>query len=415
MTEPARTPSAGCLSHLVVLDLSRVFAGPLAGQILADFGADVIKIEHPVHGDDVRHLGIHRKDAEGRETGETSSFLAMNRGKRSVAIDLKASEGQALVRKLAEQADVVIENFKAGTLDRYGLGYEDLKAINPRLVYCSITGFGQTGPSADLPGYDPLFQALSGLMSITGVPDGDPGAGPNLVGYSVSDITAGLYATIAILGAIAHRDQGGNGQHIDLALLDAQVAALSHIAMNYLVSGRTPVRAGSASQITCPWQAFHCRDGDLMIAVGNDRQFVRLCDVLGIPGTGADPQFRTNRDRMANRKMLLSRLDSAFLQRDVQEWTRLLTEADVPCSAINSIPQMLEDPQIRHRQMVIELPHEQTGTVQLIANPVRFSETPAVYRRPPPALGADTQAVLAEKLALSAAEIAALSEAGVIR
>ncbi|MFC0278434.1 CaiB/BaiF CoA transferase family protein [Falsigemmobacter intermedius] len=415
MTETHQNAPKGCLSHLRVLDLSRVFAGPYAGQILADFGAEVIKIEHPKFGDDVRHLGIHRKDAEGNDLGETSSFLAMNRGKQSVAIDLKDPKGQELVRRLAADADVVIENFKSGTLDRYGLGYADLKAVNPKIIYCSITGFGQTGPSAELPGYDPLFQALSGLMSITGVPDGAPGAGPNLVGYSVSDITAGLYATIAILAAATHRDNGGSGQHIDLALLDAQVAALSHIATNFLVSGKTPVRAGSASQITCPWQAFRCADRDLMIAVGNDRQFKKLCDVLGLPEVGADPRFATNRDRMANKPALLPQLEAAFAQRTAAEWEALLTPADVPCSPINTIPQMLEDPQIRHRGMVVDLPHERTGTVSLIANPIRFSETPARYDRAPPRLGADTVGVLQRHLGLSAEEVEALKASGTIR
>jgi crotonobetainyl-CoA:carnitine CoA-transferase CaiB-like acyl-CoA transferase len=233
---------AGCLSHVRVLDLSRVFAGPWAGQMLADFGADVIKVKHPIHGDDVRRMGVAHKDAQGRDTGETSSYLAMNRGKRSIGIDISKPSGQALVQRLVASSDVLIENFKTGNLARYGLDYAALRTVNPRLVYCSITGFGQSGPYSELPGYDPIFQAMSGLMSITGVPDGQPGAGPNLVGYSVSDITAGYYATIAILAALNHRDRvSGQGQHIDLALLDAQVHAGSHVAMNYLLSGRMPV------------------------------------------------------------------------------------------------------------------------------------------------------------------------------
>ena len=273
---------AGSLSHVRVLDLSRIFAGPWAGQLLADFGADVIKVEHPRGGDDVRRLGVPHKDAQGRDTGETSSYLAANRGKRSICIDISKPAGQALVRRLTETSDVLIENFKTGNLARYGLDYAALRAINPRLVYCSITGFGQSGPYCELPGYDPIFQAMSGLMSITGVPDGAPGAGPNLVGYSVSDITAGYYATIAILAALSHRDQvSGAGQHIDLALLDAQVHAVSHIAMIYLSSGKMPVRAGAASQSTCPWQVFDCADMPLMLAVGNDQQFARLCEAMG--------------------------------------------------------------------------------------------------------------------------------------
>ena len=275
---------AGCLSHVRVLDLSRVFAGPWAGQMLADFGADVIKVEHPVHGDDVRRMGVAHTDAQGRDTGETSSYLAMNRGKRSITIDISKPSGQALVKRLADKSDVLIENFKTGNLARYGLDHTALRTSHPHLVYCSITGFGQSGPYGDLPGYDPIFQAMSGVMSVTGVPDGQPGAGPSLVGYSVSDITAGYYAAIAILAALNHRDRvSGQGQHIDLALLDAQIHAVSHVAMNYLVSRKVPVRAGAASQITCPWQAFDCADVPLMLAVGNDQQFARLCETLGRP------------------------------------------------------------------------------------------------------------------------------------
>ena len=304
---------AGCLSHVRVLDLSRVFAGPWAGQMLADFGADVIKVEHPVHGDDVRRMGVAHKDAQGRDTGETSSYLAMNRGKRSIGIDISKPSGQALVKRLAATSDVLIENFKTGNLARYGLDYAALRTINPRLVYCSITGFGQSGPYSELPGYDPIFQAMSGLMSITGVPDGQPGAGPNLVGYSVSDITAGYYATIAVLAALNHRDRvSGQGQHIDLALLDAQVHAVSHIAMHYLASGKMPVRAGAASQVTCPWQAFDCADMPLMLAVGTDQQFSRLCETLGLPELATDARFVTNRKRMEHKSALIPMLAERF-------------------------------------------------------------------------------------------------------
>ncbi|WEX08725.1 CoA transferase [Chelativorans sp. AA-79] len=400
---------SGCLSHIRVLDLSRVFAGPWATQILADFGAEVIKVEHPVYGDEARHLGVHRLDEAGNETGETSSFLAMNRGKQSVAIDFKSAEGRELIRRLAAKCDVVVENFKSGTLDRQGLGYEDLKAINPDIIYCSITGFGQTGPYAHLPGYDPLFQAMSGLMSITGVPDGEPGAGPNLVGFSVSDIIAGLYAAIAVLGAVSHRDNGGSGQHIDLSLLDCQMAALSHIGMNYLVSGRMPVRAGAASQTTCPWQAFRCADMDLMIAVGNDRQFAKLCEVLGLEGVAEDARFRTNRDRMAHKAILVSILAECFSRRTAAEWRTDLDRAGVPSSPINNFRQALEDPQIAHREMLFEMPHPQHGPFRFFANPIRYSETPASYRKYPPQLGADTARVLQELLDLGSEEISSLA------
>lgn len=404
----------GCLSHVRVLDLSRVFAGPWATQILADFGAEVIKVEHPKGGDDIRHMGLHRTDEAGADIGETSSFLAMNRGKRSVAIDLKSEAGQDLVRRLAAEADVVVENFKTGTLERYGLGYDDLKAVNPGLVYCSITGFGQTGPRKELPGYDPLFQAMSGLMSITGVADGEPGAGPNLVGFSVSDIIAGFYATIAILGALAHRDHGGEGQHIDLALFDAQVAALSHVGMNYLVSGKMPIRAGAASQVTCPWQAFGCADMDLMIAVGNDRQFAKLCDALGLDGIAEDPRFRTNRDRMAHKSELIPMLAERFASRTAAEWEALLTQAGIPNAPINNFEQALADPQLRHREMLVEMDHPRTGSVTLFANPIKFSATPVSYQRIPPRLGADTAEVLQSVLRMESGQIEELSRDGVV-
>ncbi|MGX1096395.1 CaiB/BaiF CoA transferase family protein [Amorphus sp. MBR-141] len=405
----------GCLSHVRVLDLSRVFAGPWATQILADFGAEVIKVEHPATGDDIRQMGLHRTDAAGNDTGETSSFLAMNRGKRSVAIDFKSPAGQDLIRRLATEADVFVENFKTGTLERYGLGYADLKAVNPDLVYCSITGFGQTGPRKELPGYDPLFQAMSGLMSITGVADGEPGAGPNLVGFSVSDIIAGFYATIAILGALAHRDHGGEGQHIDLALFDAQVAALSHVGMNYLVSGKMPIRAGAASQVTCPWQAFGCADMDLMIAVGNDRQFAKLCDALGLDGIAEDPRFRTNRDRMAHKSELIPMLAERFASRTAAEWEALLTQAGIPNAPINNFEQALADPQLRHREMLVEMDHPRTGSVTLFANPIKFSETPVSYRRIPPHLGADTAEVLETVLGMTRAEIDGLARDNVLK
>jgi crotonobetainyl-CoA:carnitine CoA-transferase CaiB-like acyl-CoA transferase len=405
---------SGCLPYLRVLDMSRVFAGPWAGQLLADFGADVIKIEHPETGDDARYLGVHRVDENGDDTGETSSFLAMNRGKRSVAVDLKTPEGQEIIRKLAAKSDVLIENFKTGTLDRYQLGYEDLRAVNPKLVYCSITGFGQTGPYSDQPGYDPLFQAMSGLMSITGVPDGEPGAGPNLVGFSVSDIIAGLYATIAILGAVNHRDRSGEGQHIDLALLDSQIAALSHIGMNYLVSGKMPARSGAASQITCPWQAFPCSDMDLMIAVGNDRQFKRLCKVLELENLADDPRFQTNRERMRNKSALLPLLTTAFSRRTAGEWHEALKEAGVPSGPIKDFGQALQDPQVQHRQMVFDLPHPRTGSLSLFANPIKFSGTPVGYSRLPPRLGEHTQSVLAEVLHLTQQQIDDLLDSKVV-
>jgi crotonobetainyl-CoA:carnitine CoA-transferase CaiB-like acyl-CoA transferase len=406
---------AGCLSHVRVLDLSRVFAGPWAGQMLADFGADVIKVEHPVHGDDVRRMGVAHRDAQGRDSGETSSYLAMNRGKRSIGIDISKPSGQALVKRLVETSDVLIENFKTGNLARYGLDYPALRRINPRLVYCSITGFGQSGPYRELPGYDPIFQAMSGLMSITGVPDGQPGAGPNLVGYSVSDITAGYYATIAILAALNHRDRvSGQGQHIDLALLDAQVHAVSHIAMHYLASGKMPVRAGAASHVTCPWQAFDCADMPLMLAVGTDQQFSRLCETLGLPGLATDARFVTNRQRMEHKSALIPMLAERFKTRSAHEWMDALNAVGVASGPINDLGQVFADPQVQQREMLREIPHPLSGTLRIVANPVRFSDTPIEYGRWPPLRGEHTREVLRDLLAMSEADIAALEREQVI-
>jgi crotonobetainyl-CoA:carnitine CoA-transferase CaiB-like acyl-CoA transferase len=390
---------SGALPRIRVLDMTRIFAGPWAAQILADFGAEVVKVEHPRGGDDVRRMGFPQKDEAGNETGDTSSFLAMNRGKRSVALDIATPEGQTALRALAGKADVFIENFKAGGLARYGLDYASLSALNPRLVYCSITGFGQDGPYAALPGYDPIFQAMSGLLSVTGNPEGTPGAGPALVGYSVSDINAGFYATIAILAALHHRDTiSGRGQHIDLALLDAQVAAHSHIAMNYLVSGMMPVRAGTASQINTPWQSFETADRPLMVAVGNDKQFAQFCAVLGLPEVPADPRFATNRQRMAHKPELLPLLQGALLQRPAGEWVDLLNTAGISSGPLNDFGAAVQDPQLRHRGMWQDMPHPRAGSMPFVANPVRFSETPVAYRRAPPQLGEHTAEVMAEWL-----------------
>ena len=406
---------AGCLSHVRVLDLSRVFAGPFAGQMLADFGADVIKIEHPVHGDDVRRMGIAHKDRHGRDTDQTAPFLAANRGKRSIGIDISKAAGQALVKKLAGSCDVLIENYKTGNLARYGLDYPALRTINPRLVYCSITGFGQSGPYSELPGYDPIFQAMSGVMSVTGVPEGQPGAGASLVGYSVSDMTAGCYATIAILAALNHRDRvSGQGQHIDLALLDSQVHAASHIAMNYLVSGKMPVRAGTSSQTICPWQAFDCADMPLMLAVGTDQQFARLCEAMGLPGLATDPRFLTNRKRMENKPALIPVLAERFKTRTARQWMDAFAAVGVASGPINDFGQVFADPQVKHREMLREIPHPLSGTLRIIANPVRFSDTPVEYGRWPPLLGEHTAEVLREMLKMGEEEIEALRREKVI-
>lgn len=390
---------SGCLPRIRVLDMTRVFAGPWAAQMLGDFGADVVKVEQPGSGDDVRRMGFRKRGEDGAEIGETSSFLAMNRNKRSIALDIAKPEGQATLRALAVKADVLIENFKAGGLKRYGLDYAALSDVNPRLVYCSITGFGQDGPYAPLPGYDPIFQAMSGLMSVTGQPDGHPGAGPVLAGYSLSDINAGFYATIAILAALHHRDAiSGRGQHIDLALLDSQIAAQSHIAMNWMVSGKMPVRAGAASQINTPWQTFETADRPLMVAIGNDRQFAQFCAVLGLPDMPADPRFATNRQRMAHKAEMLPVLQRALLAKTAREWMDALNQVGVSSGPINDFGAVAADPQVRHREMFGAIRDEAGRQVPMIANPVRFSETPASYRRRPPALGEHTEEVLREWL-----------------
>lgn len=405
-----------CLHNLKVLDLSRVFAGPWATQMLADLGADVIKVERPGRGDDVRHQGFKVKDGNGQESSETSSFFAMNRGKRSVAIDMAKPEGQALVRQLAAQADVLVENFKAGDLARYGLDYSSLRALNPRLVYCSITGFGQTGPYRALPGYDPIFQSMSGLMSVTGLPDDVPGGGPQKVGYAVSDMNAGFYASFAILAALNCRDnQTGEGQYIDVALLDAQIAAMSHVAMNYLASGKQPQRVGSASEITSPYQAFICADGDLMLAVGNDSQYRQLVKLMDLPALADDPRFLTNPLRAKNRTQLVPLLQQVFLQQSVAHWNKLLGDAGVPCGPINNFEQVFQDPQVIERQVLFQLDHPLTGPAKFIANPVKLSATPVRYQRPPPMLGQHTHEVLLGDLGLGEEEIAALSSSSIIQ
>lgn len=384
-----------CLGGVRVLDCSRVFAGPWAAQMLADLGADVVKVEHPNGGDDNRQMGFPQRDAAGQPTGQMSSFLAMNRGKRSIAIDIASAEGRERLLALAGRADVLIENFKAGTLARYGLDYPALAAANPRLIVCSITGFGQDGPYADRPSYDAIAQAMSGIMSTTG----HPGHGPALVGYSVSDINAGFYASIAILAALHHRDTvSGRGQHIDLALLDTQVAAQSHVAMNYLVSGQVPAQAGAASQINTPWQAFDTADGALMVTVGNNRQFRALCAVLATPALADDPRFADNHSRYRHREALIPVLAAALAGRTAAKWLRMLSDAGVPAAPINDMAAALDDPQLRHRGMVRRMADPVADEWAFIANPIRLSATPVRYHRPPPRLDADADAVLVDWL-----------------
>ena len=404
-----------CLMGVRVLDLSRVFSGPWAGQMLADFGAEVIKVERPGRGDDVRQQGFRAKDAAGFETSETTSFLAMNRGKRSITVDMSQAEGQALIRRLAAESDILIENFKAGDLARYGLDYASLQATHPKLVYCSISGFGQTGPYSHQPGYDPIFQAMSGLMSITGHADGEPGGGPMRTGFAVGDITAGFYAVSAVLAALRHRDMvSGQGQYIDLALFDAQVAALSHLAMIYLVTGQQPARLGTASPITCPYQAFECADAPIMIAVGNDSQFVKLCECLGLSELATDSRFKTNPDRAKNRLVLVPLLAEVLKTRRVVQWYADFDAVGVPSGPINNFAEVFADPQIVHREMLLHMAHPTVGEIPQVANPVRFSASPVQYQRPPPLLGEHTSEVLREVLQMDEQGITELRQRKVI-
>ncbi|MDW5442372.1 CaiB/BaiF CoA-transferase family protein [Polaromonas sp. SM01] len=397
MNTPAVRPPP--LTGIRVLDLSRVLAGPWAGQMLADLGADVVKVEKPGSGDDTRSWGPpYLKDASGRDTSEATYFLCANRNKRSVAIDIATPEGQAQIRALAQQADVVLENFKLGGLKRYGLDYASLQTSNPRLVYCSITGFGQTGPYAARAGYDFLIQGMGGLMSVTGRPDGEAGAGPQKVGVALTDIMTGLYATIAVQAALAEREKSGLGQHIDLALLDVQIACLANQASNYLAGELVPRRMGNAHPNIVPYQDFPTADGDIILAVGNDSQFAKFCTVAGHPEWSADARFSSNAQRVANRAVLVPLLRQATVMRSSADWIAALEAAGVPCGPINRIDEVFADPQVRARGLHITLDHPLAGSVPLVANPIRLSGSPVSYRSPPPTLGQHTDEVLAQWL-----------------
>ncbi|GLK87459.1 CaiB/BaiF CoA transferase family protein [Pseudomonas turukhanskensis] len=406
---------AGALSHLRVLDLSRVLAGPWAGQILADLGAEVIKIERPGVGDDTRAWGPpFLKDAAGENTSEAAYYLSANRNKQSVTVDFTQPEGQRLVRELAMQSDILLENFKVGGLAAYGLDYASLKAINPRLIYCSITGFGQYGPYAKRAGYDFMIQGLGGLMSLTGKPDDEAGGGPVKVGVALTDILTGLYSTVAVLAALAHREQGGSGQHIDMALLDVQVACLANQAMNYLTTGNAPKRLGNAHPNIVPYQDFPTADGDFILTVGNDGQFRKFCEVAGHAEWADDPRFANNKQRVANRAVLIPLIRQATVFKTTAEWVAALEQAGVPCGPINDLAQVFADPQVLARGLRVDVPHSLGGTLPQVASPIRLSETPVEYRQAPPLLGEHTEAVLQRLLGLQAEQIAALREAGVL-
>jgi crotonobetainyl-CoA:carnitine CoA-transferase CaiB-like acyl-CoA transferase len=405
---------AGPLSHIKVLDLSRIMAGPWTSQILADLGADVIKVERPGAGDDTRSWGPpFLKDAGGKETKEAGYYLAVNRGKRSITLSLDKPEGQRIVRQLAERADILLENFKVDTLARYGLDYQSLQPLNSRLIYCSITGFGQTGPMRDIAAYDFAVQAMGGLMSITGERDDRPGGGPQKVGIPIVDLTTGMYAAVAVLAALAAREVSGKGDYIDVGMLDVQVAMLCNQAMNFLTSGRAPKRTGTAHPNIQPQDTFPCRDGNIVLAVGNDGQFAKLCEVLGRRELASDERFSKNAARVRNQETLTPLLREEFARRDRSALVETLERAGVPCGPINTIPEVFEEPQVKHREMLINVPHPLAGTVPLVASPMRFTEAPLKHDRAPPLLGEHTMEILHE-LGLDDRQIESLKQDRVI-
>ncbi|MBR8234744.1 CoA transferase [Burkholderia sp. AU42008] len=399
----------GALSHIRVLDLTRVLAGPWCAQTLADFGADVIKVERPGAGDDTRHWGPpYLKDADGADTAEAAYYLAANRNKRSVTVDIATPEGQQIVRELAAQSDVVLENYKVGQLKKYGLDYESLRAVKPDLVYCSVTGFGQTGPYAHRAGYDFIVQGIGGFMSITGERDGEPGGGPQKAGVAIADLATGLYSTIAVLAALAHRDRTGEGQYIDMALLDVQVALLANMNTNFLASGKPPVRWGNAHPNIVPYQTFQTRDGWIIVAVGNDGQFRKFVEAGGRPGLADDERFATNPSRVRHRDTLVPILAEMVKARDKADWIGALEAAGVPCGPINDLDEVFDNEQVIARGMQVSLPHPCGADVKLVRNPIRMSATPPDARTAPPLLGAQTEDVLRDMLGYDDERIAAL-------
>ncbi len=417
--QPPASPDAGALRGVRVLDLSRVLAGPWCTQTLADLGAEVIKVERPrsaTHpgGDDTRGWGPpFLKDTEGRETAEAAYFLGANRNKRSIAVDISVPAGQALVRRMAASADVLVENYKVGDMARYGLDASRLLAACPRLVYCSITGYGQSGPYRNRAGYDYAVQGAGGLMSVTGERDNLPGGGPQKVGVAVADLFTGMYATVAILAALRHRDATGQGQAIDMALLDTQVAMLANLGANYLVTHKAPRRAGNAHQNIVPYQVFEVADGHVILAVGNDKQFERFCAVAGCPQLATDPRFARNADRVRDRETLVPLLAERMRTRTRAEWLSALDTAGVPCGPINDLADVFADPHVRARGMTLTMAHPLQPALELVASPMKLSATPVTLRHPPPLLGQHTDEVLGE-FGLTSEEIAGLREAGAI-
>ena len=399
----------GALSHLRVLDMSRVLAGPWASQILADLGAEVIKVERPDAGDDTRAWGPPWvEDPQWGDERQSAYFVGTNRNKKSVAVDISDLRGRELVQALASKCDVLIENFKVGGLRQYGLDYDSVRQANPGIVYCSITGFGQTGPYAQRPGYDFLIQGMGGLMSITGRPDGEAGEGPLKVGVALTDILTGLYATVGIQAALAHRDWTGEGQHIDASLLDVQVACLANQAMNFLASGRQPPRLGNGHPNIVPYQDFRTQDGHVIVTVGNDSQFARFCEALGHPEWAHDDRFSTNTARLAHRDTLIPLLQEAMLGRRTAEWLAELAARTVPCGPINDLAGVFADPHIQHRELRVNMGSGEDGHVPVVASPLRLSQTPVQYRSAPPRLGAHTSEVLESFLNVDTERLTAL-------
>ena len=403
------------LDGVRVLDLTRVLAGPWATQNLADFGAEVIKVERPGHGDDTRKWGPpFLRDREGRDTADAAYFLACNRGKKSITLDVAKPRGREIARRLALASDVLVENFKVGDLARHGLDYDTLARDNPRLVYCSITGFGQDGPYKDRPGYDFMVQGLGGLMSVTGERDDLPGGGPQKVGVAVSDLFTGMYSSSAILAALMHRQKTGEGQHIDMALLDVQVAMLANLSSTYFASGAAPRRMGNAHQNIVPYHVFRAADEFLIVAVGNDSQFAKFCDVIGRSEWPRDARFATNPERVRHRDLLVGMIAGRLRERPAREWLALLQPAGVPCGPINDLHQVFADPQVRHRGMEVRAPHPAAGEVRMVANPIKFSATPIEHDTPPPLLGQHTREVLSSVLGMGEADFERLKEEGLV-
>jgi crotonobetainyl-CoA:carnitine CoA-transferase CaiB-like acyl-CoA transferase len=405
----------GPLSHIRVLDLSRVLAGPWAGQNMADLGAEVIKVERPGIGDDSRAFGPPWvKDRDGRDTKDSAYFTSANRGKKSITLNIAVPEGQAIVRELTKKSDVLLENYKFGDLARYGLGYEDLKQVNPRLIYCSVTGFGQTGPYRERPGYDFMIQGMGGMMSVTGEPDEAPGGGPQRAGVPIADIITGMYASIAICAALAHRAESGVGQHLDLALLDSQIALLAYQNTNYFATGKPPRRIGNLHPNIVPYQPFRTKDGAVILACGNDNLFRKFCDAAGQAALAADARFASNGKRVENRAELTRLLAEVFAKRTTAQWVDLLEKAGVPNGPINDIAQVYEEPQVKARGIRVDLDHPVAGKLPTVASPMRFSATPVEYRGAPPTLGQHTDEVLRSVLGKTDAQLSELRAAKVI-